>query len=314
MQIDWRPLLDTIRVPWADTGKNTSKGHVNIRCPWCFDDPSHHLTISEDKAAYYCYRDPLRHSGRNLITLLVQLGVTRADAVRLLNVYKRAGAAEYVEEVPVETHVLKTRWDRFQPINMQSRYLDYLYSRGFDDPETAAVRYDLRYASEGKWAGRLLIPFREDGFVRGWTGRALRDECAPKYLTEDVHDAGLVFAPRARKSTDHTLLIVEGPIDALKIDVSVDFYYTVALTGKALPDSRVLRLQKFAYGLQNAFLWMDGDVPKSYIMRMQSELASALKLRYLPRPDGVKDPGAMQSQEIAEWLAFHSKVMYQRGV
>jgi len=70
MIVDWRRLLPRLGVAWTDRGANHAKGNVNIKCPFCGpQDPSYHMSVSEEKPAYYCYRNT-QHRGQNLFVLL----------------------------------------------------------------------------------------------------------------------------------------------------------------------------------------------------------------------------------------------------
>lgn len=94
--IDLRGLFDNLRVPWRDRGANTSRGNVNICCPFCRDDYGYHMTISETReGAYYCYRRPQEHSGGNLVRVLVKLGASRTEAISLINNFAGSRATEH---------------------------------------------------------------------------------------------------------------------------------------------------------------------------------------------------------------------------
>ena len=78
-----------------------------------------------------------------------------------------------------------------------------------------------------------------------------------------------------------------------------------ALSGKALPASKLLRISNFLDGCQRRYLAMDEDVPINQVMVAINTIAGSLRSRYicrLPIPPGKKDPGALSFQETVRWL------------
>jgi hypothetical protein len=295
--IDWAGLFDDINITHRDHGRNVGKKHININCPFCKDDPSEHLTCSLEIPAYYCLRDP-RHAGRGrgIIRLLMALGQDYHDARTLIVRHRIGGVAQRAEpRPPLEPRA----WSRFEPATEKPRYLRYLEGRGFTDPIGLIRRYDLRYARNGKWAGRLLIPLTCNGTINGWTGRAING-LEPKYLSEGVGP----YMPRPARSRT---IIVEGPLDALAIaaateslDISV-----IASCGKNLMDKRLAFLAA-ARDAKIVQLALDADNPGSFIRSISNMFSMTFGNRYAGRlrmPAGYKDPGSMTESEIIEWLS-----------
>ncbi len=304
MRVDWRALLDSARIPWRDRGHNTSRGNINVCCPWCANDTGFHLGIAEEKEAYYCFREPDRHSGRNLLVLLLKLGIARNEAPRLLNAYG-SETAVVAPERPVTRVVANKEWERFVSAESSSECVDYLAQRGFANPAVTIRRYDLRYAPEGRWARRLLLPLREAGDVISWTGRAVRENVSPKYLMQSVENPGLLYVPSAARA--HTMVVVEGPLDALKVAAGVEGMgiMAVALVGKSLGPSKLWRLHKLSEGCARCLVALDSDVSISYVYNVVRELAGALDIRYVQRwpiHTGYKDPAEMTTRGIVKWL------------
>lgn len=305
MAIDLRSLFDELRVPWKDRGANTSRGNVNICCPFCRDDTGYHMGISEEKdGAYYCFRRP-QHAGAHLPIVLTKLGCDRATAVKLVNkhLHKSAGPrAPAAPPKPVAQQL--AAWERMIPAIESDRCLDYLYERGFDDPEAVAERYDLRWTGRGKFAGRLLLPIKEGASVVAWTGRALRKDMEPKYLTEKSGREGLVYQPRPHR---RLLIVVEGPLDALKLAVAGERTNTsaVALTGKQLSAARLTHLLMDSEEVEEGALALDADTALWEASRMLAELRGAFRLKPFRRaklPEGYKDPGEMSLSSARQWI------------
>ena len=312
MQVDWRGLLSEIRVQWRDRGSNTSRGNVNVPCPYCENDPSFHMGISESREAFYCFREPNRHSGSSFIRLLIALGVTRSEAVLLLNRYQRSVSLETERpKAIISQSSIINGWSRFSSAAESSTCLDYLRYRGFPNPVDTALRYDLRFAKEGTWAQRLLIPIVSvDNQIISWTGRSLKDR-TPKYLTLGNAGAMQPYVPSIAQRGKSILVIVEGPMDALKgadacrRDREGQSFVFAALAGKQITPTKLLALRALTVNCVGILLALDADVTLAASYSIQAELASAIKLGYIALarlPRGFKDPAEMPAGEIAQWL------------
>lgn len=313
MAIDWRPLLDSIRQPWKDRGPNTSAGNVNVCCPWCNDDRGFHLTISESKEAFYCYRQPLRHSGTSLIRLLVGLGVSRDESVRLLNRFssgKRSAAAPKQSKPRKADGQAARTWARFIHACEHAGCADYLRLRGYPHPERISLRFDLRCSTEGRWANRLLLPIKSGPDILSWTGRAIRENLTPKYLAEadDSSVIPLLYVPDEAPfwQSGTRAIIVEGPLDALKLAaVGKPRVGAIALTGKALNPTKLLRLRILLAECSRVDLLLDNDAGLSEKMSLMNELRGAgiqAPIRRARLPEEFKDAGEMPLEDAALWL------------
>jgi len=316
MQIDWRNLLKTLNVEWRDRGPNTSNGNVNICCPQCGNaDSGFHLSISETKEAYYCYRRPNEHSGSNFRYLLIGLGMDRIAAVETLNAFMdMRGNRSQIEERVIDKTKLAKQWGFFEPADLSHDVRWYMQDRGIVgelDAANVVAEFGLRYSQHGQWSRRLLIPYRDpDGKLQSWSGRAIRVEMQPRYLTQ-TSDAGLIYVPTWDLYGKTDLIIVEGPIDALKIAIAArgTNVAAAALTGLAINHAKLLRLRRLCNEFDRVHLTLDGDADFMTNRRMQNELASALGARYpanLTLPGQYKDAGEMSIEEIKRWLGCRS--------
>src|SRR5262249_9671231 len=86
-------------------------------------------------------------------------------------------------------------------------FLEYLRQRDFRDAQIQwlAENYDLRYATQGRFAYRIVLPVRDRyGSLLTWTGRAVSPGAEPRYLTLTVDAKGDL--PVARKPINDTIL------------------------------------------------------------------------------------------------------------
>lgn len=301
ISIDWRSLFSELGVSWKDRGSNCVRGNVNIPCPACGNDPSYHLGVSEEIEAYYCYRDS-RHAGRSFVRLLWLLGQSRTEALALLNRHQGRVSVKPVE-APREQQATNKLWANFLPASQSPQAVAYLDARGFTNSAHVINRYDLRYTPQGKWSRRVLLPFLEGGEVLTWSGRTWEKARSPKYLTDEQKIAGLVYTPRLPRGI---VVICEGPLDALKISVATEDedISAIALTGKGLNASKLLRLARLTRGKRVIFC-PDDDVSVGEAYNLLSQLRASLDATFmnvLRLPSGFKDPGEMALSDIAPWI------------
>lgn len=307
MPTDWRTLFDSQHITWTDRGSNARRNCVNVKCPFCgVDDPSEHMLISENNTGWHCHRFPQRHRGSNPLVLLQHLlpGKSRQELIGLLNQHMTTEVRAYVRPRADPT-ALEQQWARFTPADQNHHCLNYLAGRGFVDPEPVCRRYDLRYAPVGKWAARLLVPVHAlGGQLTGWTGRAMRDELEPKYLTESATGAA-IYVPRAVRGT---AIIFEGPMDALKVSTATEHMSVtpIALLGLSSDPLRSYQLNILLRRCDQLYISLDQEIAFPQYRQLVGGLAPSIKRLYkgplqVPRPFG--DAGAMPLTTIERWIA-----------
>ncbi|MBO0736427.1 MAG: hypothetical protein J2P48_07645 [Alphaproteobacteria bacterium] len=303
--IRWRELLDRIDVGWLDRGRNVQRGWLAVRCPWC-DDPSAHLGINEEEGHWRCLR--CNKSGRSAPFLLHALGARDID--KLLREFdtdphRRVSAVAADRTEKIERYA--QRWETFKPAQFDPEALRYLAGRGFPDPEGLCERFDLRTGT-GKWAGRLWFPLRDlGGGLLGFTGRTMRDYLEPRYWTQAT-EVGL-YLPELPGPEHSRLLLVEGPVDALRVaGVAIDRYNELcvaALCGLAIRGLRLVQLKALAHSLPDCLVSLDASVSRLNANKLIADLKVApwRTIRRFPLPAGADDPGGMTDDEVARWLS-----------
>jgi hypothetical protein len=309
MSIQWRQLFDALNIQWRDKGPNTSYGHINISCCWCSDDPSYHLAIKEDTGEYYCLRSSGLHAGRSAPWLLKALGVASEDIDQLLQDYSD-GYLPTASVKPVfslqNISSYQREWDYYEPATSYPEALDYLYTeRGYKYPELIVEKYNLRFAKNGRFAGRILFPLSFKGQFAGFTGRSVRNQ-HPKYLTYALD--GAMYVPEERPYID-TLLPWEGPFDSLSIALAVFWVKPVAWLGLALGEGP--KLSNLIYLTRNIKRVLIGfDQGQSTLdTRNVFNIVQTLvpDTQRVTLPESFNDPGAMSSEIITDWLEKYKK-------
>jgi hypothetical protein len=112
--------------------------------------------------------------------------------------------------------------DYFEPIskpspNIGMRAVHYLVTRGFDIDYMDYL--GVGYCYDGKYKGRIIIPFFVDGRLRFYQGRSFMSHVEPKYLNPKFEEIGvakedLVYNERALSLFDE-VFITEGALDAI---------------------------------------------------------------------------------------------------
>lgn len=326
--LDWRRILTENHIPFIDKGPNVKRGEINVRCAFCGSaDPSFHMGLSLETGWWACWRNRQQHSGKSPLRLLM----------RLLHVsYWRAREIaglgdDYIDPDgfdAVAARVMGRDLHIAKPDNIQRDFLDLprefsplsrggarfdAYMRDARDfgPATSLLHeyYTVCYAQTGDWRDRIILPYIVNGEIVAWTGRAIapssiryrdldRDSClVPIKETLYNHDAGT--------KPGKVLMLTEGPVDALKVDVygREVGVRAVALSTNSASDAQMFILEEMALCFETVVVVMDNASELSIVdsMRMRQRLMSIPNARIEPVPYGRKDPGELSPQQAVDW-------------
>lgn len=280
--LDLRRLFDKHRIFWRDHGANTSKGNINISCPFCKNDPSMHMAIAEDGSGWYCWRNS-RHQGAGLGYLFHVLKIPTEGLPKT--------SKQLLQPVELP-NVDFSAWRGFDSAVESQDVLDYLEFRGFTQPRQVVKQFNLRYAKEGKWACRMIAPL-----TSGWTGRAIFPHLQPRYLSQT--DGTGLFA-QGRSSS---VILVEGPLDAMRLSSLTSQFTVVATLGQRMSPTLMMHLR--ALGTQSIYLIPDADVPPHlyhYFIRHINSYLPSVSITKKSIPKGYKDCCEMSEQRTYEFL------------
>lgn len=325
--VDWRRLLTDEGVPFIERGPNVKRGELNIKCPFCGSaDPSFHMGLNLENGWWACWRQRKAHSGKSPLRLLMALlrvpfwkareiaglGEDYSDpdgfdavAARLL------GRVKAEEGVPAGRDRFLAFPREFAPLLGPSaqRYRRYLEGRGFDFIDDLEEMYDLQHATSGEWRDRVIIPYQIGGRMVTWTGRAIA-KASLRYRDLSIDES--VIPPKHTlynydciADGGSVLVIVEGPIDALKVD-----YYgravgvrAVALSTNSLSEDQTYMLQEAEGQFERIVAMMDNASALGIIdsMKLRQELAFIRGLEMVPVPYGLKDAGELSPSQALAW-------------
>lgn len=328
----WPDLLRQEGIAHIERGANVKRGEINIRCPFCGNaDPSYHMGLNLETGWWSCWRNRAQHSGKSPLRLIMKLldvpywqarkvaglGEDYVDpegfdaaAARLLRGDPEATAR------PGEVRREFLQHDKYAiPITdrMRTRRAwNYLYAdRKFagEDIPKLVERYDLRTATDGQYAHRIIIPYYLDGKLITWTARAIgpseiRYKDLPRKLSlvppkETLYNHDCI--PRGGK----VLVIQEGPFDALKVDFYGREYgvRSIALSTNSVSDEQAYMLAAADSQFELKLVMMDNATALGLAdsMRLRQELNFMHNVKAVAVPDGEKDGGELSPRQVAAW-------------
>lgn len=298
-------FLNDNNIPHVTSGPLTTRGHVEIKCPFCGDDdPSMHCGINLTTSQWNCWRDAT-HKGASPYRLIsALLGVSGGQAKHIVQAYSGANLDDFdAPQAPVTATqgiIKPVEWpDDFEPL--KGRFLDYLLDRSIDN--TVADYYALACCRVGRWKQRVIIPvFNAKSDLIGWQGRAIVDPLkAPRYLTSHEQVKRTVLNLQNISKGGETLYICEGPFDAMKLD-----YYgkprvrATCVFGVSYTSEQVELLSRLSSKFQRTVLLLDKDSAGLIAAFSISDWLPNVTFGYLP--DNIKDPGSMSKQQILNFL------------
>ena len=329
MAFDWTTFLNRYRVPFNTRGPNTPANAVTIRCPLCgAADHSDHMVLWPG-GGWRCWRNH-EHGGQRPARLIqVMLGCSFAEAQRLAGNTPIPTAADFnaiatmftpspvaatvaqrVLKLPPEFRLFGNRWS-CKP------FMEYLSGRGFAVNPSALEHmgraYELHFATRGPFKGRIIFPIRYQGQIISWTGRTIYAAEPTRYkaLTTNAEAAERVglepaLAPAnhhllwwdwLRRLPSHTeLVLVEGPLDALRINMLSRRSRPVAATCWLGSEPTIQQrdlLHQLARGFKRCWIIPDADMKyKAYRIAdaMRPQLFTVAML-----PHRVEDPAELRS-------------------
>lgn len=337
MNFSWLDFCNQYGIPYVETGPNTPRGHLSIKCPFCGRaDPSQHMGLRLDTREPYwgCWRDDT-HRGKSPARLIAALlDCSMAEAHKIIEVgdlsgiddYERVASAlqgtigkperqEQVKELvyPREFRQLRDGEPASGP------FMRYLRDRGLDHLDNLSWFYSLHYAISGPFAQRVIVPFFFNGHLVGWTARAIGKSARLRYKTlshkpetaekqgsaipAPMNPKAIVFNYDNASHGGETLFICEGPMDAIKLDwYGGPDVSAVACLG--MPEPRQLMvIAKLSQVYDNICVALDNDsLLKSDALQEELQALCHCPVMRIIMPKGIKDPGEMQLRDVRHLL------------
>jgi hypothetical protein len=324
---DWQAFLDRYNIEYASAGRyHVTMGNISICCPWCHNDDGFNLHISLEGKGWHCFRVGT-HRGRTpqrLIQALIKCPYSLADS--LVN--------SSVESLPSDNDFLERLTNLFQPprrepirvselhipkgfvpirnVGSGRMFCSYLHIRGFpvnDIPALCDKFGLLRCADDSKWHGRIIFPITINDKLVNWTGRhiagnklryrslSVEDEETPAILPIN---STLLWYDRLKEARG-TLVVCEGPFDALKISYlghDQDVHAT-CLYGKSVSDEQRDMLERLEH-FEHKIVLLDAMMVDH--LNPRGAFADLRSVGFItkPLPLTAKDPGELDRDSFAQ--------------
>lgn len=332
---DWVRFFDQYGIEYVTSGPNVGRNHVVVHCPFCgLDDPSHHMSIHLGGAGWRCWRNPHNHKGKSPIRLISALISCSYEEAARISGAPASLPNDFLSEIQSN---LSRKTDRkrnnrklklpseFRPFLPHSKslhkpsvkpFVRYLTNRGFDRADVLDFTnyFDVWYCTRGPYKDRVIFPVRKDRKLVTWTGRSRYRTAMIRYktLSDDPEISAEEGMPAAvgpitdyllwwdelLDSDAHTIHVVEGPMDALKIRV---LGYGHGITATCLFTSTATELQiellhQLLPRFKRRFITLDQGM-LHLSLELQNRLAGMdTKLGTLPK--FVDDPGELNEAQL----------------
>ena len=328
---DWITFFEQRNIEYQPS----RRGWVDIWCPWCGGYGTHHLGVDTKIGGYHCWHGNTHRGFSPARLVQALLGCSSAEAARIVG--KDASATfvksddtfatdslrrlGIVSDSPPQQSDKLSFLPEFVPIKdaglCRPLVLPYLQQRGYDRGAAVqlAKRYGLRFAPNGKFSYRIIVPIYIDGVLVNWTGRtiAMSDELRYKSLSTDPEKAAEQGLPTALKNIKHTfldldsirqggklLVLTEGPFDALRVGILGESYgiRSTCLFGKEVSANLIDVLAPMLSRDDEVVALFDRDASFDAFLRFPEEM----QIKSLNLPRGVKDPAELTERQFYELL------------
>jgi Toprim-like len=143
----------------------------------------------------------------------------------------------------------------------------------------------------------------------GWTGRAMRAVMEPRY---DSHtdESGFFACVNGQSS----VLIFEGPLDAIRAASLSGQFGVIATTGKRMTPAFLYYVRQKQFS--SIYIVPDNDVPPheyQFFLRYLSSFCGSSNVQLLTVPSQAKDLCDLTEEENLQWLAQIGNQSLNRG-
>ena len=336
-EIDWVNLFEKRNVEHVFSGPNVAKNHVAIKCPFCGDlDPSQHLGINLETGEWGCWRD-VTHRGTKPHRLLYQLfrlsfeevdsllgniGIKVSDFDERMRKLRGVGDDVVGDDARLEKIPLPKEFRKLIDSPPTRIFLNYIKERGFSDPAGVARFYRLYYSRAGNFRRRIIIPINYFGNLVSWTGRHIgSNEIRYKTLTMSGEDESKALMPSSGVVLEvsriweggKTLIITEGPFDAIKLDwfLKEEKIRATCLFGKVISKNQSYHLSEILKGFKKVVILLDaGEVRSSFMVKSFLQASSSCRIRILDLGkssilcSNARDPADLVEEDIRRLPQF----------
>lgn len=327
--INWKRLLDQQGIVYLETGAGVAKGNIVVACPFCGGSDFHYMGINLTNSWWGCWRNKA-HRGKSPVRLLVALlKISYGQALELAgldesfvdpdgyekiknNLFSKQDFIEQSESQRVTKLEMPKEFEELNPNKIRTlRFINYLIGRGFPKEDIAELCrfYKLRAAVSGKFKDRIILPYLDGGEVVTWTGRAI-GETNMRYLDLSIEES-VTQAKRTFYNFNATgrrakvLLVQEGPMDSLKVDMYSKLYgvRSVSISTNSITEDQTYLLEEASVMFDRVLVMMDAANSMGVIdsMKLKEKLAQIKNIGFVNVPFGRKDGGELTPLEVIKF-------------
>lgn len=236
-----KEFFDEYGIEYWTSGKNVSKGWINVQCPFC-EDYSNHLGIRYNDLRVNCWKCGYHP----IVTLIIELLQCSFRDAKKLSLALEADLGEpplTVEKTLIRRSTLKVHLPQESSKNFTKLHIKYLKKRGFN-PKKLIQKYKLRSVHTiGKYKFRIIIPFYQGGRLISFSSRDITGEQDPPYLHGDPEEA-----PISPKQLIYNYDSVTSGLDAFALEGPVDVWKmgdgAMGLTGIEYTEEQIRLIMK----------------------------------------------------------------------
>lgn len=278
-------LLEEFNIDYQTSGKNTTRGWVEVNCPFC-PDPSRHLGINLSSYKFHCWQCGEKGSLERLLPRL--LGIPFSQARQIVKNLSPEKYQERSKNPPVVNLKMPKGIEKDFPF----AHRQYLKKRGFD-PDELIQKYKLKacLALGGKWAYRIIIPIIINDEMVSYIGRDISGLAESKYinLSNEKSIVPVKDTVYNLDSVKKKVLILEGVTDVWRVGEG-----SVCLFGT---DPKLPQLKIFhALELEEAYIMLDEGALK------KAEKLANILTTFVPKVEILEldkgDPGELSNEEV----------------
>uniref|UniRef100_A0A6M3IJ29 Putative primase n=1 Tax=viral metagenome TaxID=1070528 RepID=A0A6M3IJ29_9ZZZZ len=293
---DLTSYLDDREVSYVREGKNVTANWIEIKCVFCFSDPSEHLGINLASKMFNCWRC----GSKGDIVKLIQT-IDNCSFKQVVITLKTFQDYYSFKELKQDIR-RRSPNENILPSGITKKFTDeaisFLEDRDFDF-EMLTRKYDLYYTGHlGKYNFRILIPIYLEGRIVNFTcRRIMEDKKVNKYMhcsneeaiipvKELFYNSDRIFGDRA--------IIVEGPGDVWRLGDGALASFGIEVSPHQLFFLKRLVNDK---GLKKLFVLFDAeDLAQKRALDLATKISTFCDVEKLELDEG--DPGGLSNEEV----------------
>jgi len=260
-------FLDDYEIFYQSSGKNVSRGWVELNCPFC-DDPSTHLGINLDSKLYHCWICGAKGGPVKLVKAITKC--TWEQAKNTVKKYTDWSLVEILDEdLAPKKLKFPAEFTLLTPNTIPQLVSEYLKGRNFV-PEELVRRFSLYYPGPlGVYKLRLIIPVLVKNRIVNFVGRDVTGKTTTRYRNCPNEDAEILLNSLLYGIEEipdgEPIVLVEGIFDKWRLG-----YGSVATFGTNVTSEQALILQNKRPS--KIFLFGDPDVSQEKYEKIASKL------------------------------------------